>query len=75
MSEQGKQMIMSTADSSLADLYAAHERLESVATDFVRVLVEANRLGLAHLAALAERSAQRCMRDCLLLEQEIKARL
>jgi len=76
MSIEGKRKVARfSADLSFAELYAAHERAEGAATQFIRVFVEADRNGLTAIANLAERCATRCMQQSLALEDEIKARL
>jgi len=76
MSIERKQRVAGfSADLSFAELYAAHERVEGAASQFIRVFVEADRNGLTALANLAERCATRCMQQSLALEEAIKARL
>jgi energy-converting hydrogenase A subunit M len=68
-------MPKSRSSASFSELYAAHERVEAAATEFVRLLLKADRSDLRALARVAEQAALRCMRDSLLLENEIKSRL
>ena len=76
MSIERKRMVAGfSVDLSFAELYAAHERADWAASQFIRVFIEADRNGLTALADLAERCATRCMQQSLALEDEIKARL
>jgi hypothetical protein len=60
---------------TVAQLYAAHRRVEAAADRFVRIGLSANRGGFHSLAELAERCATRCLEQARRLEHQIIERL